>query len=172
MSSNFFLKIVQKETHVGGSFTVILKTVDCVNDDLINLSGLCRVHVRWDPDVRVGRRIAWRKQRYETFDLLQFLNRIYMNTYLIIWIQLILKNYLYVLLITFHGKLWCLFTENNLLCVGTVTIVQGYLISLLMHRSTLSMDSNSHFPNKVIRLLDNVHYTHLIRWIHHDSKQK
>ena len=51
-------KNVQKETHVCGSFTVILETVDSVNDDLINLGGECRVHVRGDTDVRVRRRIA------------------------------------------------------------------------------------------------------------------
>ena len=39
--------------------------------------------------------------------------------HLISLIQLILKNYhLCVVLLTLHGKLWCLFTKNNLLCFG------------------------------------------------------
>ena len=43
--------------------------------------------------------------------------------HLISWIQLILKNYLCKVLLTFHGKLWRLFTENNFLY-----IIHGYLI--------------------------------------------
>ena len=38
--------------------------------------------------------------------------------HLISWIQLILKNYLCVVLLMFYAKLWHLFTENNLLCIG------------------------------------------------------
>ena len=37
-----------------------------------------------------------------------------------------------------------------------VNIIHGHLISLFMHRSTLSMDTYSHFSHKVTLAVDNV----------------
>ena len=70
------------------------------------------------------------------------------------WIQLILKNSLCIVLLTFHGKLWCLFTENNLLCIGKHYTWIPY--SLFMHRSTLSMYTYSHFSCKATISTDNL----------------
>ena len=65
-----------------------------------------------------------------------------------------MNNCLCIVSVTFHGKLGCLFTENNLLC--TINIIHGYLFSRFMHRSTLSMDTISHFSCKVTLSADNV----------------
>ena len=54
--------------------------------------------------------------------------------HLISWIQVILRNHLYLVLLRFHGKLWYLFTENNLLV--QVKIIHGYVISLFMQSNT------------------------------------
>ena len=60
---------------------------------------------------------------------------------LISWIELVLKNYLCIVLSAFHGKLRCLFTENNLFGI---------------YKWTLSIDTNCHFPWKVTLSTDDV----------------
>ena len=72
---------------------------------------------------------------------------------LISWIQQILKNYLCIVFLPFHGKLWCLFTENNFLCIGYPCIPNFIFFK---HRSTLSMDTNSYLSCKVTLSTDNV----------------
>ena len=81
--------------------------------------------------------------------------------HLIRWIQLILEKILCAVLLTFHGKLWHLFTENISLFGGKhypwipnshfswkVRFSMNNVI-LSMHRSVLSMNTNSHFSYKV-----------------------
>ena len=45
--------------------------------------------------------------------------------------------------------------SQKIICFIQVNIIHGHLNSLLMHRSTLSMDTNSHFSNKVTLSADN-----------------
>ena len=84
------------------------------------------------------------------------------------WIQTILKNYLWAVLLTFHGKLWHLFTENILLFVDKhyPWIPNSHFsyklrlsmesVTLFMHRLVLSMDTHSSFSCKVTLSMDNV----------------
>ena len=77
--------------------------------------------------------------------------------HLISWIQLILKNYLWIVLLTFHGELWHLFTENNLLFIDKdYPRMPNFTFHAQDNIIHLSIDINAHFSCKVTLSMDNV----------------
>ena len=61
------------------------------------------------------------------------------------------KLSLCIVLLTFRGKRDARSQKIKML----VNIIHGYIISLFMHRSALSMDTDSHFSCKVTLSMDN-----------------